>query len=143
MRHSSDGLTQRSGCRGTAAESKMASGPIGPLSRLLRATVFSLTGLRDAFHWEPAFRLELLILLAVIPAAWILKSGGVERALLIGSWLLVIVVEIVNSAIEAIVDRIGKEQHELSRRAKDLGSAAVFASIVLAAAVWILILVYD
>jgi diacylglycerol kinase (ATP) len=121
----------------------MDSGPPGPLSRLLRATVFSLTGLRDAFHWEPAFRLEVLILFLVIPAAWILKSGGVERALLIGSWMLVIVVEIVNSAIETIVDRIGKERHDLSRRAKDLGSAAVFSSIVLAGTVWILILSYD
>lgn len=106
---------------------------------MLRATDFSLNGLRETFRREPAFRVEVFILVLVIPAAWILKSGGVERALLIGSWMLVIVVEIVNSAIETIVDRIGKEQHELSKRAKDMGSAAVFVAIVLAAAVWILI----
>ena len=66
---------------------------------------------------------------------------GVERALLIGSWMLVIVVEMVNSAIEAAIDRIGNERHELSRKAKDFGSAAVFCSIVLSVAVWILVLV--
>jgi diacylglycerol kinase (ATP) len=118
----------------------MASESLGPLTRLVRATGFSLTGLRDAFCSAPAFRLELLVLLLVIPAAWVLKSGGVERALLIGSWMLVMVVEIINSAIETVVDRIGKERHELSRRAKDLGSAAVFSAIVLAAAVWMLVL---
>jgi len=119
----------------------MASGSVGPLIRLVRATGFSLAGLRDVFCSAPAFRLELLVLLAVIPTAWILKSGGVERALLIGSWMLVMVVEIVNSAIETVVDRIGRERHELSRKAKDLGSAAVFSTIVLAVAVWILVLV--
>jgi len=119
----------------------MDSESVGLLARLVRATRFSFSGLRAAFHSEQAFRMELLVLLLVIPAAWVLKSGGVERALLIGSWMLVIVVEIVNSAIEAIVDRIGKERHELSGRAKNLGSAAVFCAIVLTAAVWILILV--
>jgi diacylglycerol kinase (ATP) len=76
----------------------------------------------------------------VIPTAWLLTSVGVERALLIGSWMLVIMVEMINSAIEATVDRIGKERHELSRKAKDFGAAAVFCSIVLSAAVWILVL---
>ena len=79
-------------------------------------------------------------MLLVIPAAWLLTSAGVERALLIGSWMLVIVVEMVNSAIEAAIDRIGNERHELSRKAKDLGSAAVFCSIVLSVAVWMLVL---
>jgi diacylglycerol kinase (ATP) len=86
---------------------------------------------------EAAFRLELLVLLLVIRTAWLLTSVSVERALLIGSWMLIIVVEMVNSAMEAVVDRIGKERHELSRTAKDLGSAAVFCSIVLSATVWI------
>jgi diacylglycerol kinase (ATP) len=111
-----------------------------PLNRLVRATVVSLIGLREVYRSEPAFRQELLVLLLVIPTAWLLTSVGVERALLIGSWMLVIVVEMVNSAIEAAVDRIGKERHELSRKVKDLGSAAVFCSIVLSAAVWILVL---
>jgi diacylglycerol kinase (ATP) len=88
---------------------------------------------------EAAFRLELLVLLLVIPTARLLTSVSVERALRIGSWMLIIVVEMVNSAMEAVVDRIGKERHELSRTAKDLGSAAVFCSIVLSATVWILV----
>jgi diacylglycerol kinase (ATP) len=112
-----------------------------PLNRLVRATVVSLIGLRDVYRSEPAFRQELLVLLLVIPAACLLTSTGVERALLIGSWMLVIVVEMVNSAIEAAIDRIGEQPHELSRKAKDLGSAAVFCSIVLSVAVWILVLV--
>lgn len=100
----------------------------------------SLIGLRDALRSEPAFRLELVVLLVIIPVAWILKSGGVERALLVGTWMLVLVIEMLNSAIETVVDRIGSEQHNLSRRAKDLGSAAVFCSIMLAVIVWILVL---
>jgi diacylglycerol kinase (ATP) len=111
-----------------------------PLNRLSRATVVSLIGLREVYRSEPAFRQELLVLLLVIPTAWLLTSTGMERALLIGSWMLVIVVEMVNSAIEAAVDRIGEERHELSRKAKDFGSAAVFCSILLSATVWILVL---
>jgi diacylglycerol kinase (ATP) len=111
-----------------------------PLNRLVRATVVSLIGLREVYRTEAAFRQELLVLLLVIPTAWILTSVGVERALLIGSWMLVIVVEMVNSAIEAAVDRIGQERHDLSRKAKDFGSAAVFCSIVFSATVWILVL---
>ncbi len=102
----------------------------------MRATCCSISGLRSALRTQPAFRQELLALLLVIPGAWLLTSVRIERALLIGSWLLVLVVEIVNSAIETIVDRIGPEQHELSGRAKDLGSAAVFSAIVLALTVW-------
>jgi len=108
--------------------------------RLMRATIISLIGLRDAFRLEAAFRLEVLVLIAVIPAAWILKSAGVERALLIGSWMLVLVIEMLNSAIETVVDRIGSERNDLSKRAKDLSSAAVFCSIMLAASVWLLVL---
>ncbi len=111
-----------------------------PLNRLVRATVASLIGLRDVYRSEVVFRQELVVLLLVIPAAWLLTSVGVERALLIGSWMLVVVIEMVNSAIEAAVDRIGKERHELSRKAKDFGSAAVFCSIVLSVAVWTLVL---
>jgi len=111
-----------------------------PLDHLIRATKISLTGLRGAYRSEPAFRLELLVLILVIPVGWLVTSVGVERALLIGSWMLVVVVEMINSAIEAVVDRIGREQHELSRKAKDLGSAAVFCSIVLSVTVWVLIL---
>lgn len=111
-----------------------------PLNRLARATVVSLMGLRDVYRSEPAFRQELLVLLLVIPAGWLVASTGVERALLIGSWMLVLVVEMVNSAIEAAIDRIGTERDELARKAKDFGSAAVFCTIVLSLTVWILIL---
>jgi diacylglycerol kinase (ATP) len=111
-----------------------------PFNRLVQATVISLIGLRQAYQSEPAFRQELLVLLLVIPAAWVLTSTGVERALLIGSWMLVLVVEMVNSAIEAAVDRIGSEPHELSKKAKDFASAAVFSSIVLSVTIWILVL---
>jgi diacylglycerol kinase (ATP) len=118
----------------------MPADTAGPIARLVRATRFSFSGLRGAFRSEPAFRLELLILLFVVPAAWVLKSGGVDRALMIGSWILVIVMEVVNTAIETIVDRIGTESNELSGRAKDLGSAAVFCAITFAAVAWLLIL---
>lgn len=118
----------------------MPSDTAGPIARLVRATLFSLAGLRGAFRTEPAFRLELLILLFVVPVAWMLKGGGVERALMIGSWMLVIVVEVVNTAIETIVNRIGTEPNQLSGRAKELGSAAVCCAIIFAAAVWLLVL---
>ena len=75
-----------------------------------------------------------------MPIAWWLGRNGVERALLIGSVLLVVVVELINSAVETVVDRIGPEHHELSGRAKDLGSAAVFCSIVLAGVFWLMLL---
>ncbi len=112
----------------------------GLVARLVRATLISLKGLRAAFRTQAAFRLELVVLLAAVPLALILTGDPVKRILLIGSWLLVIVVEIVNSAIETVVDRIGTEHHELSGRAKDLGSAAVFCSILLSAGVWAVLL---
>jgi diacylglycerol kinase (ATP) len=113
---------------------------IGPVERLVNATRYSLSGLSAAWRTQAALRYEFLALLIVGPVAWLLGRGVVERALLIGSCFLVIVVELINSAIESAVDRIGRERHELSARAKDLGSAAVFCSILLAAGVWIIIL---
>jgi diacylglycerol kinase (ATP) len=118
----------------------MSAESVGPISRLVRALFYSMRGLRGALRTEGALRLEIAILAAVIPAAWLLKSMAFERALLISSWMLVIVVELVNSAIETAVDRIGPEHNELSGRAKDIGSAAVFSSIVLAASVWLILL---
>jgi diacylglycerol kinase (ATP) len=111
-----------------------------PLRRLPNATRYSLAGLRAALRHEEAFRLELLVLVLVVPAAFWLGRSSVERALLIGSWCLVLVVELINSAVEALADRAGLERDELAGRAKDLGSAAVFCSIVVAMAVWVLIL---
>ena len=118
----------------------MSSNDVGPIRRLIDATRYSLQGLRHAWVHEPPFRYEVWVLLVVLPAAWILGGGAVERALMIGSVLLVIVVELINSALEAVVDRVGLERHELSGRAKDLGSAAVFCSILLAVAVWLTLL---
>ena len=118
----------------------MTSAGIGPVGRVVRATVISIQGLRAAIRSQQAFRLELLVLVLVFPAAWTLTQVGAERALLIGSWLLVMIVELINSAIETVVDRIGSERHDLSGRAKDLGSAAVFGAIVLAALVWLFVL---
>ena len=109
-------------------------------ARLLRATGHSLRGLGAALRHEQAFRLELLVAAAAVPTGlWLGRTGG-ERALLVGSCLLVLVAELLNSAVEAAVDRIGPERHELAGRAKDLGSAAVLGTIVLAAIVWGLVL---
>ena len=110
------------------------------LRHLWKATRFSLAGLRAAYVREKAFQQETWVLLILIPLALWLGHTALERALLIASWALVLVVELLNSALEAAVDRIGPERHELSGRAKDLGSAAVFASIALAAVVWLLVL---
>ena len=118
----------------------MAIGNLGPIKRLINATRYSLRGLSAGLRTQAALRYEVYVLAVAVPAGWRLGQGGVERALLIGSCLLVIVVELVNSAIESVVDRIGREPHELSGRAKDLASAAVFCSILLAAAVWIMVL---
>lgn len=110
------------------------------LHRFLNATRYSLAGLRIAWRQDQAFREEVFVLVLVVPAGLWLGRGGVERALLIGSWVLVILVELGNSAIEAVVDRIGLERHELAGKAKDLGSASVFCAIMLAIAVWALVL---
>jgi len=112
----------------------------GTLHRLLNATRYSLAGLRMAWG-QQAFRQEIAVLVVLVPAGLWLGQSGVERALLIGSWVLVILVELINSAVEAVVDRIGLERHELAGRAKDLGSASVFCAILLAIAVWALVLV--
>ena len=114
-----------------------------PWRRLCQATSCSVTGLRAALHFEQAFRYELLVLIPLLPAAVLLGNTGVERALLIGSWLLVMIVELLNSAVEAVCDRIGLEHHVLLGRAKDQGSAAVMVSIGLAIVTWVLILWLD
>ena len=110
------------------------------LRRILNAFRFSMAGFRDCFRHEEAFRQEVYVLLPLVPAGLWLGDGPVERALLVGSLLVVPIVELLNSAVEANVDRVGLERHELSRRAKDIASAAVFLSIVLAALVWVLVL---
>jgi diacylglycerol kinase (ATP) len=119
----------------------MCNANVGLVERLCNALRYSLQGLTQAWRCEAAFRYEVYVLIFALPAAWVLGAGGVKRALLIGSALLVVVVEMINSAVEAVVDRIGPERHELSGRAKDLGSAAVFCAIVLALVVWLLLLI--
>lgn len=111
------------------------------LIRIIRAAGFSWAGLRAAFRHEAAFRQEMLLTLVLVPLALYLGETGVERALLAASWLIVPIVELLNSAVEAVVDRIGDEHHELAGRAKDIGSAAVLVSLILTALVWALILI--
>lgn len=106
------------------------------LRRIVNATLFSLAGLRTAWRGEAAFRQECLLAVVLVPAAFWLGVTAVERALLIGTCLLVLIVELLNTAIECVVDRVGTEHHELSGRAKDLGSAAVLVSLVLVAVTW-------
>ncbi len=110
------------------------------LTRIINAYGYSIKGLRAAFIHESAFRQETLLALVLTPLAFWLGTNAIEYILLISSVLLVLVVELLNSAIEAVVDRIGSEQHELSGRAKDIGSAAVFISLCIVALVWGLII---
>lgn len=110
------------------------------LRRLLNAFTYSCSGLKEAYRNEDAFRQEVLLAVILLPLALWLTSDAVERALLIGSVLLLLIVELVNSAIEAVVDRISLENHHLSKRAKDIGSAAVFICILNLLAVWLLVL---
>jgi diacylglycerol kinase (ATP) len=107
--------------------------------RIVNATFFSFAGLRAAWRNEAAFRQESSLCAVLIPAAFWLGTTAVERSLLIGTCLLVLIVELLNSGLEAAVDRIGAEHHDLSGQAKDLGSAAVFLSLVLVLVVWGLI----
>lgn len=110
------------------------------LARILYATGYSWCGLKAAFRLEAAFRQELFAAAILIPAALWLGRSGVERALLVGSVLLVLVVELLNSALEAAVDRFGDEWHDLCGRAKDMGSAAVMFSLINVVAIWAVVL---
>jgi diacylglycerol kinase (ATP) len=109
------------------------------IGRILRAARFSSQGLASAWKNEAAFRQELLLIVVLLPVAVWLGQTALERAVLIGSLMFVLVVELINSAIEAAIDRHGDELHELSGRAKDMGSAAVLISLLLVAVVWGLI----
>ena len=109
------------------------------LRRIFNATFFSIAGLRAAWREEAAFRQEVLLCVVLVPTGVWLGQTAVERALLVGSCLLVLIVELLNSGIEAVVDRVGTEHHRLSGQAKDLGSAAVLLSLLLVLVVWGLI----
>jgi diacylglycerol kinase (ATP) len=106
------------------------------LKRIINACYFSVAGFKAVWQHEEAFRQEVLLFVVTTPLALWLGQTAVEKLLLIGSIILVMLVELLNSAIEAIVDRVGLERHELSGRAKDIGSAAVTLSLVWAAIVW-------
>jgi diacylglycerol kinase (ATP) len=110
------------------------------LTRLWNALHYSVDGLRAAYRHEDAFRQEVWLTLILVPTALLLPVSAVAKALMIGSVLLVLVVELLNSAVEATVDRISLENHRLAKRAKDIGSAAVLIALLNVAAVWLLIL---
>jgi diacylglycerol kinase (ATP) len=110
------------------------------LDHIIRAFGWSMAGLRAAIRHEEAVRIELFFLALLTPVGLWLGENGTERALLLGSLLLVLIVELLNSAIEAVVDRVGTEHHELSGRAKDIGSAAVFVALLNVGLVWGLLL---
>jgi diacylglycerol kinase (ATP) len=109
-------------------------------ARILKATIWSLQGLRAAWLHESSFRLEVYLLAVLAPLAVWLGADGVERALLLGSCLLVLALELLNSSIEAVIERYGAEFHELAGRAKDMGSAAVFVAMLNAVLTWGLVL---
>jgi len=111
------------------------------LRRVWRAAGYSAAGLKAALRHEAAFRQEAALFVVLAPLGFWLGRNGIERSLLIGSLVLVLIVELLNSAIEAAVNRVGREPHELSGRAKDLGSAAVFLSLLLVLLVWVLVLI--
>lgn len=106
------------------------------IDRVIRATGYSIEGLTTAYRHESAFRQEFWLAVVMLPFAPFLGRGWVEISLLAGTVMLVLIVEILNSAIEAVVDRISFDIHDLSKRAKDFGSAAVFLSLVLCGGVW-------
>lgn len=110
------------------------------LTRLWNALGYSIEGFRSAFRHEDAFRMELLGAALAIPLALWLPVSHIGKALMIGSILLVLIVELLNSAIEATVDRISLEDHDLAKRAKDIGSAAVLVSLINAVLIWLLVL---
>lgn len=115
---------------------KSGGGPV----RLIRALGWSMAGLRAALLKEAAFRQELFACGILAPLAFYFGETGVEKAMLLGSLLLVLIVELLNSAVEAVVDRVGPEEHYLAGQAKDMGSAAVFLALLNVAVVWLLVI---
>ncbi|MBU6467879.1 MAG: diacylglycerol kinase [Betaproteobacteria bacterium] len=112
------------------------------LRRIINALGYSIQGLKAAYHHESAFRQEVVLSILLIPISLFLKTSGVGHALMVGSVLLVLLVELLNSAVEAAVDRVSLENHRLSKRAKDIGSAAVLISLINVAVIWLLVMFY-
>lgn len=109
------------------------------MNRIWKATLYSLQGLDAAWRNESAFRQECVIALLLLPISFWIANSWVEVAVLMGVCFLVLIVELLNSAIEAVVDRVGHEHHDLAGQAKDMGSAAVMLSLIMAAGTWLLI----
>jgi|LGVD01.1.fsa_nt_gb diacylglycerol kinase (ATP) len=112
-------------------------------SRVIKAFYCSLAGIREAWNHEAAFRQEVLLCMLLFPVALVLGKSGVERALLVSCLFLILITEIVNTAVEAAIDRVGPERNPLSKLAKDLGSSAVFLSIIHCAVVWLFVILSD
>jgi diacylglycerol kinase (ATP) len=110
------------------------------MRRVWRATVYSVQGLRAAWRHESAFRQECVLGLFLLPLAFVVAENWVEATVLIAVCFVVLIIELLNSAIEAVVDRVGHEHHDLAGQAKDMGSAAVMLSLVMAVGTWALIL---
>ena len=110
------------------------------LRRVWNALHYSMAGLRVAYRHEDAFRQEVMLATVLIPLALLLPASGIGHALMIGSVLLVLIVELLNSAVEAAIDRISLDHHRLSKRAKDIGSAAVLLALINIVATWSLVL---
>ena len=110
------------------------------VARIWNAILYSVQGISAAFRHETAFRQEVLVAVILIPTALLLPANGTGKALMIASVLLVLIVELINSAIEAVVDRISPEYHPLAKRAKDFGSAAVLLSLINVPLIWTLVL---
>ena len=123
----------------SGAQERPHKGKTG-LKRVWNALFYSLDGFKAAWRHEDAFRQEAILALILIPLAFVLADAALERALMIASVLLVLMVELINSAIEATVDRISLENHQLAKRAKDIGSAAVLIALVNVLVVWGLVL---
>lgn len=119
--------------------SKLASS-LTDVGRIVRAAGYSASGLRAALRKEAAFRQEVILFVVLAPLGAWFGHNGIERSLLIGSLVLVLIVELLNSGLEVAVDRISKKHHKLSGRAKDMGSAAVYLSLLLVVLVWTLVL---
>ncbi|NLD36324.1 MAG: diacylglycerol kinase [Desulfatiglans sp.] len=117
----------------------MGDGSNRGLKRLVNAFFYSVAGFKAAWKNEEAFRQEIIAGIIFVPSGFFIGETGIQKAILIISYLIIPLVELLNSALEAVVDRVGMERHELSGRAKDIGSAAVFLSICIAAIAWLLI----
>lgn len=114
--------------------------PKNEVQRLIRATINSMNGYRRVWCDEAAFRFQIVVLIVILPLAWLIATSWTIFALLVGSWSIVLVAELGNSAIEAVVDRIGPEQHDLAAKAKDAGSAMVLTSMTISAGTWIAVI---